>query len=141
MPDTFTTVDAPVLATLYAEALTEGESRAAEAEGGPKLSAGAIVAVANYAAVIALARHGIVEGDENPDLVNPTHNGKPIDPMLNVLALLVEQVGRVADNTAHAEVHVSIEQVLDAWETTGMRADQDLALDFLKALPGVVVDQ
>lgn len=142
----FTGSDAVSLSVIYAEGLTETEARTAEMQGGVDLSSAGLAAVANHAATIALAKVAGMQPDGTPfgdsaDLEAPTLDGKPIDPILNVLAIIAEQVGRVADNTGGVETHIPVEIVMEKWERMGMRMNEDLAVAFVETLPGVIVDK
>lgn len=143
--DLFTNSDSVTLATVYASALPDADAREADMLGGVHLSDAALVAVANYAAEIALANAGVrADGSlvtDSTSLTAPTIDGAPVDPLLNVLALLTEQVSRIADNTGHAEVGIPVEVVLEQWEKAGMRIDEDLAVRFVESLPGVLVEK
>lgn len=145
MPDLFTNADSIALSTVYASAMPERDARAAEMRGGVDLSDAAIVAVANYAAEIALANAGVRQDGslvtDSTDLMAPTIDGRPVDPMVGVVAMLVEQVSRIADNTGHVDVTIPIEVVLTQWDKAGMRINEDLAVAFVESLPGVVVEK
>lgn len=145
MPDLFTNADSIALSTVYAGAMPERDARAADMRGGIDLSDAALVAVANYAAEIALANAGVRQDGslvtDSTDLMAPTLDGKPVDPLINVLAALTEQVSRIADNTGHVDVSIPIEVVLEQWDKAGMRINEDLAVAFVESLPGVIVDK
>jgi len=59
--------------------------------------------------------------------------------IVTVLGSLVAQVERIADQGAEADVHVTIEQVHEAWDAIGQRAEHHLAVDLVEKL-GIVVD-
>lgn len=64
----------------------------------------------------------------------------PVDPMHSMVAELVVQMSRIADNTAKPTMHVNGEQIRKAWESTGMRMYEDRFVEGLKAL-GIVIEQ
>jgi len=61
------------------------------------------------------------------------------DALVAAIAQLTHQVERIADQGVEADVHVTIEKVLEAWEAIGQRSQQHLPVEFLDKL-GVVVD-
>lgn len=58
---------------------------------------------------------------------------------LNLLAGIEQQLTRIADNTGHADVHLSEEQVANAWEARGLRMYADEVIATLRDL-GITVD-
>ena len=58
---------------------------------------------------------------------------------LNLLAGIEQQLTLIAQNTAHAEVHLSEEQVANAWEARGLRMYGDEVIAILRDL-GIEVD-
>lgn len=81
---------------------------------------------------LAKARQGIAI-DSAPD-------GAPRDPIHSLLAELVVQTTRIANNTGKATMNVNARDIAKAWESTGMRMYEDKFTAALKAL-GIVVDQ
>lgn len=58
---------------------------------------------------------------------------------LNLLAGIEAQLTLIAQNTAHADVHLSEEQVANAWEARGLRMYGDEVVETLRDL-GITVD-
>ena len=58
---------------------------------------------------------------------------------MNILAGIELQLTRIADNTGHADVHLSEQQVLDAWEARGNRIYGEDVIDTLRSL-GIQID-
>jgi hypothetical protein len=58
---------------------------------------------------------------------------------LNLLAGIEQQLTLIAQNTAHADVHLSEEQVANAWEARGLRMYGDEVVETLRDL-GIEVD-
>ncbi|MCS6578245.1 hypothetical protein [Curtobacterium poinsettiae] len=58
---------------------------------------------------------------------------------LNLLAGIEKQLTIIAQNTAHADVHLSEEQVANAWEARGLRMYGDEVVETLRDL-GITVD-
>ena len=58
---------------------------------------------------------------------------------LNLLAGIEQQLTLIAQNTAHAEVHLSEEQVANAWEARGLRMYGDEVIATRRDL-GITVD-
>ncbi|WP_433953619.1 hypothetical protein [Curtobacterium flaccumfaciens] len=58
---------------------------------------------------------------------------------LNLLAGIEKQLTLIAQNTAHADVHLSEEQVANAWEARGLRMYGDEVIATLRDL-GIEVD-
>jgi hypothetical protein len=58
---------------------------------------------------------------------------------LNLLAGIEQQLTRIADNTGHADVHLSEEQIINAWEARGNRIYGEDVIDTLRTL-GVTID-
>lgn len=67
-------------------------------------------------------------------------NGTEIDPMRSLLAELVVQATRIANNTDKPVMHLNPRDIAKAWESTGMRMYEDRFTDGLKAL-GIVIDK
>lgn len=58
---------------------------------------------------------------------------------LNLLAGIEAQLTLIAQNTAHADVHLSEEQVANAWEARGLRMYGDEVVETIRDL-GIEVD-
>ncbi|PZE34000.1 hypothetical protein EDF42_2147 [Curtobacterium sp. PhB172] len=58
---------------------------------------------------------------------------------LNLLAGIEKQLTLIAQNTAHADVHLSEEQVANAWEARGLRMYGDEVVETIRDL-GITVD-
>ena len=58
---------------------------------------------------------------------------------LNLLAGIEKQLTIIAQNTAHADVHLSEEQVANAWEARGLRMYGDEVVETIRDL-GITVD-
>ena len=58
---------------------------------------------------------------------------------LNLLAGIEAQLERIATNTGHADMHLSEEQVANAWEARGLRMYGDEVIATLRDL-GIQVD-
>ena len=61
------------------------------------------------------------------------------NPLLDAVERIAANVERIADQGAEADVHVTIEQVHEAWDAIGQRAEHHLAVDLVEKL-GIVVD-
>ncbi|PYY60000.1 hypothetical protein DEJ17_06420 [Curtobacterium sp. MCSS17_011] len=58
---------------------------------------------------------------------------------LNLLAGIEKQLTLIAQNTAHADVHLSEEEVANAWEARGLRMYGDEVVETIRDL-GITVD-
>lgn len=58
---------------------------------------------------------------------------------LNLLAGIEQQLTLIAQNTAHADMHLSEEQVANAWEARGLRMYADEVVETIRDL-GITVD-
>ncbi|PZE31784.1 hypothetical protein [Curtobacterium sp. MCLR17_042] len=58
---------------------------------------------------------------------------------LDLLAGIEAQLTLIAQNTAHADVHLSEEQIANAWEARGLRMYGDEVVETLRDL-GIEVD-
>lgn len=58
---------------------------------------------------------------------------------LDLLAGIEAQLERIADNTGHADLHLTEEQILNAWENRGNRIYGEDVIDTLRTL-GIPID-